>query len=146
MWEWLRRSSIVSDRNFQMMREGFLEYERLFGRFPLPRIVWIVATFGADTSLSHLPSELTDDQKIDFANRFSAVLLPALKLTGPHAGSLSAATVAWAIRQAVLYAEGKPCLVSPHIPDSCESLKEGGKAPRDLQGTLFDLFGEALRE
>jgi len=136
----------LCDRTLQTVREALLEYERLFGKFPLPEAVWTFATLGVDTSLSHVQSELTDDQKSGFVDRFSAAFPTALKLTCRHAGTLSPATAAWAIRQAVLYAEGKPCLVSAQVPESCDSAKQDGEAPREVQRTLFDLLGEALGE
>jgi len=146
MWEWLRRSSLFSSRHLQITRDAFLEYERLFGRFPLPKIVFNFATFGVGTSLSPLDSELTHDEEADFSDPFLTAFQTAFtfksNLICPHAGELSVSTVVWVIRQSVLYAERKPCFISAHTPDSCKSADEGGKQPSNLQKTLFDLLSD----
>jgi hypothetical protein len=144
MWEWLRTRD-ASDPPMTLYRQAFIEYEILFGKFPAPeafRPFFVVGT-GGNTSLFLASSGLSDERLKIFVERFTIALRVVHRFTGWHQGALSASTLAWAFRQAVLYAEGKPSLVSALVSELCKTAERDSEEPREQQRTMFDLLRDA---
>jgi hypothetical protein len=143
MWEWLHKTMARADWTHTRMREALLDYEYLFGPFPLPSAVHTLVTLGGASSLLPDPGQLEQlplDQQTEFVNRFDRAFSAAFsKLIIYHAGIPSSATLAWALRQAVLYAERKPSAVSAVVQVPPEAPRDSAHACDSVQRLLWDL-------
>jgi len=140
MWEWLETPG-VSDPQMALMREAYVEYETLFGRFPVPEEFRDLFQPGGRgrTSLSLQTSDLDEAQKRVFYERSVAALAVVYDLVASQQSKLSASTMAWALHQVVLYAEGQASLVSALLPKPPNAAL-GNDVTREQQRTIFDLL------
>jgi hypothetical protein len=141
MWEWLQTPG-ASDPQMAMMREAYVEYETLFGRFPVPEEFRDLFEAGGRgrRSLFLASSDLDEAQKRVFYERGLAVVAVVLRdLVGLHQGKLSASTMAWALHQVVLYAGRQPSLVSTLLPEP-PNAASGSDGTREQQRTIFDFM------
>jgi len=141
IWEWLHKTMPRADWSSSRMREAFLDYEYLFGPFPLPSVVHMAATMGGASSLVPRPDQLPLEQKTEFLNLFARAFDAARigKVIVSHPGIPSSATFAWALRQAVLYAEGKPNAVSADVQVPPEAPRDPADTCDVVQRLLWDL-------
>ncbi len=140
MWEWLQTPG-VSDPQAALMREAYVVYETLFGRFPVPEEFRDLFQPGGRgrTSLSLQTSDLDKARKKAFYERSPAAIAVVYDLVGSPQGKLSASTMAWALHQVVLYAERQPSLVSALLPEPPNAAL-GSDGTREQQRTIFDLL------
>jgi hypothetical protein len=129
-----------------LFRQAYIEYEILFGKFPVPEVFGTIFAVGDSDSrptLALVASDLNDDERNAFSQLFNEACNVALRMVGRHQGELSASTLAWTFRQAVLYAEGKPSAVCDHMPERSQTERRGTGQVLYKQRTIFDMLNDA---
>jgi hypothetical protein len=144
MWNWLGTNG-ASDPTLMLWRLAYIEYEILFGKFPVPEAfaeIILKGACGSTSSLALVASDLNVDERNAFMHLFNKAVIAALDKAERHQGKHSVSTLAWIFRQAVLYAEGKPSAVCDMMPIRSQPEIGGSGEVIYKQQTFYDMFNE----